>query len=423
MANIRINDLAGFGLDLRADGDWIEIISSIGELTSTGTVAGPATINVALEFDNGAFSGLLELEPEGNLLRLDRLTITDANEVVAFAGTEINALVSLTTNIAEIEVFGDPFESADSIFGNRFADFINSGAGADSIEGAGGNDTFVGGTGDDTLDGGADTDTAEFSGSQNSYTLTLSPTATAITDRRADGNGTDQLIDMEFLDFDTGLQDGPFDLVKVGGTAALSGPDLETFIELYIAYFNRAPDAVGLNFWGTAFANGFSLEQIATFFVDQPETRATYPDGTSNVEFAEAVYMNVLGRTPDESGFNFWVNALDSGGVTRDFFILDVLRGAKSDLKPEEGQAFVDQQLLDRAYLADKTDIGAYFSVHKGMSDVPNAIAAMQVFDGTDASISAAVSVIDDFHASALNANSGEFLMPLVGVLDDPFLV
>ena len=79
------------------------------------------------------------------------------------------------------------------------------------------------------------------------------------------------------------------------------------------------------NFWGSAFANGFSLEEIASLFLEQPETAATYPDTLSNLEFATQVYNNVLGRAPDDDGLNFWVGGLDSGLVTRDQFILEAL--------------------------------------------------------------------------------------------------
>jgi hypothetical protein len=34
-----------------------------------------------------------------------------------------------------------------------------------------------------------------------------------------------------------------------------------------------------------------------------------------------------------------------------------------------------------------------------------------------------AVAAIDQIHAEALDPNTGEFLMPLVGVIDDPFAV
>jgi len=112
---------------------------------------------------------------------------------------------------------------------------------------------------------------------------------------------------------------------------------------------------------------------------------------------------------------------LDAGDVSRDQFILEVLRGAKSELKPELGQAFVDQQLADQAFLTTKTDIGAYFAVHKGMSDVDNASAAMALFDGTEASIDTTVTAIDSYYADALDPTTGEFIMQVVGVLDDPF--
>lgn len=298
-------------------------------------------------------------------------------------------------------------------------------AGNDLFEGLGGQDTLTGGLGDDTLDGGDDIDRAVFDGAKAGYTLTLTPSGTTLTDRGANGSGADTLLNLEYLDFgDTiGGDAGGFGLFQQTGIATLGAADLNSFVELYIAYFNRAPDAEGLGFWGTAFANGFSLETIAGLFIDQNETRATYPDTLSNADFATAVYNNVLGRVPDQSGFDFWVGALNSGGVTQDQFILQVLRGAKVDPQPGATQAFIDQQLLDRQYLADKTDIGAYFSVHKGMSDVADAAAAMALFDGTAAGIFAAVDAIDGFYADALDADTGAFLVQVVGVIDDPFSI
>ena len=302
----------------------------------------------------------------------------------------------------------------DSFFASTSDDIILAGPG---------NDSAIANDGNDRIDLGEGVDTVAFSGDQASYTLTVSPTATTLTDRRADGSGTDTLLNVEYLDFGgtIGVGDDGFGLFQQVGIASLGATDLENFVELYIAYFNRAPDAEGLGFWGTAFANGFSLETIAGLFIDQDETRATYPDTLSNADFAAAVYNNALGRLPDQSGFDFWAGALDSGGVSQDQFILQVLRGAKVDPQAGATQEFIDQQLLDRQYLADKTDIGAYFSVHKGMSNVADASAAMALFDGSAASIAAAVNVIDGFYADALNADTGAFLIQVVGVIDDPF--
>lgn len=223
----------------------------------------------------------------------------------------------------------------------------------DSISGLGGNDLIFGGTGNDSIDGGPGVDTAVYSGDQSSYVLTLSPTGTTLLDRREGGDGLDTLIDVELLNFGSEPQERPFDLSNVFGTTLLSSVELQSLTELYIAYFNRAPDAIGLNFWGTAFANGTSLEKIAALFVDQEETRSTYPAGQSNADFATAVYNNVLGRIPDQDGFEFWVGLLDDGVVSQDTFILEVLRGAKSNPPLDASLDFIRQQVADQQYLGN----------------------------------------------------------------------
>lgn len=329
-------------------------------------------------------------------------------------------------DISEATIGADIFTTgADADMSDNKVAFILEDTTNQTILGTEFADALFGGTGDDSIDGLAGVDTARYSGPQISYTLSLSASGEiTLTDRRANGDGTDLLENVERLDFEREialLNGQPLDLAVFGGPTRLFPDDFESFIELYIAYFNRAPDAVGLNFWGTAFSNGTTLSEMATLFIDQPETRATYPSGLSNTDFATAVYDNVLGRIPDQAGFDFWVGALDSQAVGRDQFILAVLDGAKASPFIGASQDFIDQQLADRAYLATKTDIGAYFAVLKGMSNVDNASAAMALYDGTNSGLTSAVAAIDAFHQSALDPVSGEFLMPLVGVLDDPF--
>jgi len=71
--------------------------------------------------------------------------------------------------------------------------------------------------------------------------------------------------------------------------------------------------------------------------------------------------------------------------------------------------------------LSHKTDLGAYFSVTKGMSDVENARAAMELFDGSQASLTDAVNAIDSFFQDASSPTDGEFIVQHVGIFDDPF--
>jgi Ca2+-binding RTX toxin-like protein len=310
--------------------------------------------------------------------------------------------------------------NVEDVVGTAEKDFITGNDADNRFWGGDGDDVLRGREGNDSLDGGAGRDAVYFSGNQARYTLALSSDGLVVTDRRGD-NGSDTLTSIELLDFEIDIFDGLFDLEIFGRLAELAAAALESFIELYIAYFNRAPDAVGLAFWGTAFANGTTLEESAALFIDQDETRSIYPENLSNRDFATAVYNNVLGRVPDEDGFNFWVDVLDGGSVGRDQFILAVLRGAKADPPDGASQAFIDQQLADRAYLEAKTDIGTYFAVTLGMSDVDNASAAMALFDGSEASIAQTVAAIDGYFTDASDADTGEFLMPLVGVIDDPF--
>lgn len=316
-----------------------------------------------------------------------------------------------------------PDDEAPSVTGNDRANTLLGDTGNDQMFGYGGNDTLTGGAGDDVLDGGTGWDSALYAADQDNFTLTLRAAGLEVTDRRAAGDGTDQLIDIEALEFFPPDQEGQgtyLDLFKVGGTLGLSAAQLESFVELYIAYFNRAPDAVGLNFWGTAHANGISLQQIAAEFVVQGETRAAYPEGMSNAEIVAAVYDNVLGRVGDADGVAFWLDVLDRGAVAQDQFILAVLEGAKAAPPPGASAAFVAQQNADRAYLADKTDIGAYFSVHLGMTDVTDAAEAMALFDGTQTGLNNAVDLIRDLHQQIEQGDANSFLMPVVGVLDLP---
>jgi len=45
------------------------------------------------------------------------------------------------------------------------------------------------------------------------------------------------------------------------------------------------------------------------------------------------------------------------------------------------------------------------------------------LFDGSQSNIDQAVAAIDNYYEQALDPNNGEFLMQVVGVLDDPFSV
>lgn len=119
--------------------------------------------------------------------------------------------------------------------------------------------------------------------------------------------------------------------------------------QLYVATFNRAPDANGLNFWVNA---GMTIEDIASTFFLMAETQAKYPEGTTDEEFVTTIYQNVFGRDPEQAGLDFWVGEGGlGGGVPRSEMILTVIGGA----------AGVDLEVLN-----NKTEVGLYYADEVG---------------------------------------------------------
>ncbi|MEP5728816.1 MAG: DUF4214 domain-containing protein [Sulfitobacter sp.] len=290
---------------------------------------------------------------------------------------------------------------------------------AEAILGLIGDDTITGSGGNDTIDGGTGTDTAVYGGSQKQFSVYVDPMGVQVMDRLEGGEGNDTLEDVEYLDFEFGVEpnaNGLLDLEMYGRAGELEVDEFADLIELYIAYTGRAPDAVGLLFWAAALEEGMPLDELATIFAGEPEPTAALPDTLSNAEFVEKVYEQVLGRTPDVDGANFWLQVLDEALVSRDEFILEILRGAKADAPDGASQEFSDQQSADKTFLSHKTDIGAEFSIAKGMSDVGNAISVMALFDGTQASLEASFAAINEHFAEALDPENGEFLIQLTGM-------
>ncbi|WP_425597369.1 calcium-binding protein, partial [Sulfitobacter geojensis] len=155
------------------------------------------------------------------LVRLDSTTGQVVYEQIeAYLDRQLTLQIT-GASVTELDVirFGiEAFLSGnDTVIGNSFDDKISGFGGNDLLQGLTGNDAITGNAGNDFLDGGAGQDTAIYSGNQNSYSLTLSPSSVQLADRRSDSNGTDTLVDVEFLDFGTDLLGSPFDLTNFGG--------------------------------------------------------------------------------------------------------------------------------------------------------------------------------------------------------------
>jgi hypothetical protein len=101
------------------------------------------------------------------------------------------------------------------------------------------------------------------------------------------------------------FQDGgglAFDLDSVAGQA----------YRIYKAAFNRTPDAEGLGYWIGQMDKGMGLQEVSARFIDSKEFKTLYGDAPSKADFLTKVYTNVLGRAPDQGGYDWWLNAMNT---------------------------------------------------------------------------------------------------------------
>lgn len=86
---------------------------------------------------------------------------------------------------------------------------------------------------------------------------------------------------------------------------------------VYKAAFNRTPDLGGLSFWIGGMDGGLTLEQVSAGFTQSDEFKQLYGANPTNAELVDRFYRNVLGRAPEQGGFDFWVSVLDRNAASR----------------------------------------------------------------------------------------------------------
>jgi hypothetical protein len=82
---------------------------------------------------------------------------------------------------------------------------------------------------------------------------------------------------------------------------------------LYQAALNRQPDLAGIGYWIKVLDGGGTLEQMAASFAASGEFKGLYGSNPSQQQLITAMYNNVLHRTPDSGGYDYWLNGLNHG--------------------------------------------------------------------------------------------------------------
>lgn len=153
-----------------------------------------------------------------------------------------------------------------------------------------------------------------FSGSDGKDTISLATTRQAanisITEQKVTissiATGTDTLYDIEEVRFSDGVLRLDVGLYEKAGAA----------YRLYQAAFDRTPDTPGLAYWIGQSDAGAPLTNIAHLFLASEEFQQTY-GATNDLQYISLLYNNVLSRTPDSSGYDFWREKLEASEMDR----------------------------------------------------------------------------------------------------------
>lgn len=92
-------------------------------------------------------------------------------------------------------------------------------------------------------------------------------------------------------------------------------PAIAPVVRLYWAYFGRKPDNDGVRYWVDRRRMGVTLSKVSQTFATSSEFTRRYGSLT-NRQFVTRIYTDVLGRTADSGGVDYWTRKLD-GGTSR----------------------------------------------------------------------------------------------------------
>ncbi len=107
--------------------------------------------------------------------------------------------------------------------------------------------------------------------------------------------------------------------------------DSGKMFRLYNAAFKRFPDFDGLKYWIEKYSSGENDDHsVAQSFLISDEFSERYGSNVSNAKYVETLYVNVLGRNYDQSGYNYWLGNLDNGLETRYELLLGFAESAEN---------------------------------------------------------------------------------------------
>lgn len=165
---------------------------------------------------------------------------------------------------------------------------------------------------------------------------------------------------------------------------------------LYIAYFGRPADPVGLAFWTEQVnaANG-NLSAAIAGFATSTESGALYA-GVSLGDKITAIYQNLFNRAPEPAGLAFWVAKLVSGEISDAQAAYEILNAAG----PGDTAAIGNKLSVAKAFTA-ALDTPAEIAGYNGLTSASLARSFLAKVDSTPFTVNQATTALNNTVAEA----------------------
>lgn len=176
----------------------------------------------------------------------------------------------------------------------------------------------------------------------------------------------------------------------------------DTIQKMYIAYFGRPADPIGLEFWANKVdAAAGNLDAVINGFAASTESQALFGNKTS-AEKINAIYTYLFNRPAEPAGLNYWVQKLDNGEISQAGAMYTILSNAGAG----DVDAIANKLAVAKAFTA-ALDTNAEILGYSGAAAADVARNYLQTVNSTAATKDAALAAVNTTVANVVTAQQG----------------
>jgi hypothetical protein len=171
---------------------------------------------------------------------------------------------------------------------------------------------------------------------------------------------------------------------------------LDQVQKLYIAYFGRPADPLGLSYWANQVnaAGGNMAVAIAGFAVSSESTNLF--GALPSAQKITAIYLNLFNRLPESTGLSYWMNQLDSGAITQAQAAWEIMNQAGAG----DATSVANKLVMANVFTA-QVDTAAEIAGYNGAQPAAYGRAYLAGVDATPGSVSNATTSLNNSVADA----------------------